>query len=90
VKLSGAATIERVSGAPVGFAGPVKLVGARLLADHAVMQVVNGVAGANQAEAHLVNVNPGRDFQPAAVADLRIVTPEDACPSPNGWEDSMK
>jgi prolyl-tRNA synthetase len=84
VKLSSAATIERVSGSPVGFAGPVKLAGARLLADHAVMGVVNGVAGANQADTHLVNVNPGRDFQPGSVADVRIVTAEDACPACGG------
>ena len=81
VKLSSAQTIERLSGAPVGFAGPVKLSGVRLVADHAVMRVVNGVAGANQAEAHLINVNPGRDFRPETVADVRIVTPDDPCPS---------
>ncbi len=81
IKRSSAQTIERLSGAPVGFAGPVKLTGVRLIADHAVMRVVNGVAGANQAETHLVNVNPARDFQPSTVADVRVVTPEDACPS---------
>ena len=80
LKLSSAQTIERLTGAPLGFAGPVKLSGVRLLADHAVMQVVNAVTGANQAETHLINVNPGRDFQPATVADLRIVTEHDGCP----------
>jgi prolyl-tRNA synthetase len=84
VKLSSAQTIERLSGAPVGFAGPVKLAGVRLIADHAVMRVVNGVTGANQAEVHLINVNPGRDFQPEAVGDLRIVTAEDRCAACGG------
>lgn len=84
VKLSSAATIERLTGAPVGFTGPVKLQHLRLLADHAVMGVVNAVTGANAAETHLMNVNPGRDFQPAAVADLRIVTEADACPKCRG------
>ena len=79
-KLASAATIERLSGAPVGFTGPVRLDRMRLIADHAVMTVVNGVTGANKAETHLVNVNPGRDFAPAAVADLRLATPEDCCP----------
>ncbi len=80
VKLSSAQTIERLTGAPVGFAGPVKLAGVRLLVDHAVMRMVNGVSGANQAETHLINVNPGRDFQPTTMADIRIITEQDPCP----------
>jgi prolyl-tRNA synthetase len=81
VRLSNAQTIERLSGAPVGFTGPVKLNGVRLLVDHAVMRIVNGVSGANEADTHLVNINPGRDFQPSAVADLRVVTEDDVCPT---------
>ncbi len=79
LKLAGAATIERLSGAPMGFTGPVKLSGVRLVVDHAVMAVVNGVTGANKAETHLLNVNPGRDFTPSQVADVRLVTAEDRC-----------
>ncbi|MBI4003699.1 MAG: proline--tRNA ligase [Candidatus Omnitrophica bacterium] len=81
LKLSSAQTIERLSHAPLGFTGPVKLDGVRLLADHAVMRVVNGVSGANQDQTHLINVNPGRDFQAGTVADLRLVTAADACPA---------
>jgi prolyl-tRNA synthetase len=81
VKLASASTIERLSGAPMGFTGPVKLGGVRLLADHAVMAVVNAVTGANAPEAHLLHVNPGRDFQPSVTADLRFVTEEDGCPT---------
>ena len=80
VRLSSAATIERLTGAPVGFAGPVKLSGARLIADHAVMAMTDGVSGANQAEAHLVHVRPGRDFTPAQVADVRMIAEQDRCP----------
>ena len=80
LKMASAQMIERVSRAPVGFTGPVKLDGVRLLADHAVMGVVNGVAGANQPEAHLIHVNPGRDFTPSLVADLRVITGADPCP----------
>ncbi|MBI3320861.1 MAG: proline--tRNA ligase, partial [Candidatus Omnitrophica bacterium] len=90
LKLAGAVTIERLSGAPVGFAGPVKLQGVRMLADYAVMEVVNGVTGANQAETHLINVNPGRDFQPSRVADLRIVTERDPCPTCRGRLEFVK
>ncbi len=84
LKRSSPQTIERLSGAPMGFTGPVGLRGVRLLADHAVMAVANGVAGANAAEAHLINVNPGRDFQPDAVADVRMISPDDPCPSCQG------
>ncbi len=84
LKLSSAETIRRLSGAPVGFTGPVKLEGVRLFADDAAMQVINAVTGANQADTHLVHVNPGRDFQPGAVADLRMVTEADVCPTCGG------
>jgi prolyl-tRNA synthetase len=81
LKLSSAQTIERMSKAPLGFTGPVKLNGVRLFADHAVMRIVNGVTGANQDQTHLINVNPGRDFHAHTVADLRLITAEDACPA---------
>ncbi len=84
LRLSSAQTIERLTNAPIGFTGPVKLNGVRLLADEAVMQMVNAVTGANEAEAHLINVNPGRDFQPSTVADVRVITEEDACPTCQG------
>ncbi len=84
IKLSSAQTIERLSGAPMGFTGPVKLAGVKLLVDQAVTQMVNAVTGANQAETHLINVNPGRDFTLTTVADLRFVTKEDACPKCQG------
>lgn len=71
-------TIERATGAPVGFAGPVGL-GLRMVADPAVMSLTDAVTGANQADAHLVGVRPGRDFQPDLVADLRYVVPGDRC-----------
>jgi prolyl-tRNA synthetase len=83
LRLASAQTIERVSGAPVGFTGPVKL-SVRVIADHAVMRMANAVTGANKAEAHAVNVNPGRDFTPASVADVRLITPEDPCPKCGG------
>jgi len=81
LKLSSAQTIERLTGAPLGFSGPVKLNGIRVIADHSVMRVVNGVTGANRDQTHLRNVNPGRDFQPATVSDIRVITKEDGCPA---------
>ena len=42
--------------------------------------MVNAVAGANEKGHHLTGVNPGRDFSPVAVGDLRQVTAQDRCP----------
>ncbi len=74
-------TIQRVTGAPVGFAGPVGMVEKiPIHADHAVLEVVNAVTGANKDEKHLVNVSPYRDFRPTSIDDLRNATDGDPCP----------
>lgn len=83
VELADPETIERVTGAPVGFAGPIGLK-VRLLADRAVLLVAGGVTGANEMDYHLVGVQPGRDFQPSLVADLRIAGDGDPCPRCSG------
>lgn len=72
-------TIYRITGAPVGFAGPVGLE-IPLYADYAVKGMLNAVAGANKDEHHLLNVNLERDFQVTAFADLRETQPGDPCP----------
>jgi len=79
VELADAETIESVTGAPVGFAGPVGLNGVEVIADHAVMAVGDGVTGANKADAHLVGVVPGRDFRPERVGDIRTAAEGDRC-----------
>jgi prolyl-tRNA synthetase len=78
VFLAADAEVLRVTGAPVGFAGPLGLK-CRVLADSHVADVRDGVTGANQADRHLVHVLPGRDFQ-AEFTDLRQVRSGDACP----------
>ncbi|MBM4084847.1 MAG: proline--tRNA ligase, partial [Planctomycetes bacterium] len=77
--LADEATIERATGAPMGFAGPVGLK-LKIVADPAVMRLANMVTGANQADMHLVNVNPGRDFSPDVVADIHTAVDGDPCP----------
>ena len=73
--------IEEVTGAPVGFAGPVGLKQPiPIYADREVAMIVNGVTGANRAETHLTGVNCGRDFQATAFADLRNAVDGDPCP----------
>jgi len=82
LELADPATVTAVTGAPVGFAGPVGLRQARILADQAVPAMRNFVVGANEADHHLLDVNAERDFAIAQVADLRNAVAGD--PSPRG------
>lgn len=79
ISLADEETITNVTGAPMGFTGPVGL-NIKIIADQAVSVVKNCVTGANKADTHLVNVNPGRDFKIDRVENLRYVVEGDACP----------
>jgi prolyl-tRNA synthetase len=80
--LAEASVVERVTGAPVGFAGPVGLAQpVRVIADREVEFVRDGVVGANAADAHLVHVLPGRDFPHPEYLDLRTAVEGDVSPA---------
>jgi len=70
-------TIEKITGAKVGFAGPMGLAGkvSKLIIDHAVAAMAIGVTGANKTDYHVKNTVPGRDFPLSGdniiVADIR-------------------
>ena len=76
-ELSDEATIEKVTGAKVGFAGPMGIADkvSTVIIDHAVAAMAVGVAGANKTDYHIKNVVPGRDFalegKNIIVADIR-------------------
>lgn len=78
LEMADAESVQQVTRAQVGFAGPVAL-GIRIIADHEVAAAVNLIVGANETDYHLKNVTFGRDFQ-AEVHDIRSITPEDPCP----------
>ncbi|KKO20772.1 MAG: prolyl-tRNA synthase [Candidatus Brocadia fulgida] len=78
VALADHATIEKVTGARVGFTGPVGL-NVEIIADQAVSVLRNFVTGANKSDMHLSNVNAERDFKISRVADVRYVTTGDRC-----------
>ena len=78
VVLADEATVERASGAPVGFAGPVGLA-LRIVADLSVRGLRDAVTGANRADTHLVGVDQQRDFPQVEFADLRQAHAGDAC-----------
>ena len=80
VTMADAATVEKLTGAPVGFAGPIGLSGVTIVADFSVQHLVNGVVGGNAADRHWIDVTPGRDFTPQRYADLRNAEAGDACP----------
>ncbi len=50
-------TIIKLTGANVGFSGPVGLTGARIVADHEIRSMFNFVVGANKDDTHIINVN---------------------------------
>lgn len=83
IELADPATIETVTGAPVGFAGPVGIQ-CPIIADHDVAHIVSAVTGANSKDAHFVNVCVGRDFQLETTYDLRDATADDPCPKCSG------
>jgi prolyl-tRNA synthetase len=73
--------IARVSGAPVGFTGPVGMKEKiPILADRDIQHMANSVVGANAADAHLTGVNLHRDFEVDLFADLRNAVDGDPCP----------
>ncbi|NLI11961.1 proline--tRNA ligase [Pelotomaculum propionicicum] len=79
--LAGENTVKKATGAAVGFAGPVGLKGIKIIADLEVAALVNAVAGANKGDAHIINVNPGRDFTIDLLTDIRMVQAGEPCPS---------
>jgi len=75
-----ATLIRKVTGADVGFAGPVGLK-ARIITDQAVTTMRDAVTGANTTDYHITGVNPGRDFEIKESADIRTAVPGDRAPN---------
>jgi prolyl-tRNA synthetase len=79
VELAPEATVERVTGAPVGFAGPAGL-DVRILADAALRGARGMVSGANRKDEHVVGLDLERDAPKATYVDLRQAVAGDGCP----------
>jgi len=83
IELADEATIEKVTGAKVGFAGPVGIADkvSKMIIDHAVAAMAVGVTGANKTDYHIKNVVPGRDFplegENVTIADIRYAVEGD-------------
>jgi prolyl-tRNA synthetase len=74
-----AATVERATGAPMGFLGPVAIK-IPMAVDTAVAALGTVVVGGNAVDVHLKGVVPGRDFPLDRVVDLRNAVEGDPCP----------
>lgn len=80
LEMADADAIRALTGADVGFSGPVGLSQVEIIADNAIETMANFVTGANKDDTHLVNVNVGRDFDAGRYEDLVTVVPGDLCP----------
>jgi prolyl-tRNA synthetase len=77
--LADEAAVAAATGVAPGYLGPIGLK-LRVLADLSVQGMRGAVTGANEANAHFIQVDQERDFTPSAFADLRLATGGDLCP----------
>ncbi|MEP0848382.1 MAG: proline--tRNA ligase [Phycisphaerae bacterium] len=83
-------SIEELTNAAVGFAGPQGLADKveKLIVDRDVATLRNAASGANRTDYHVINLNPGRDFplegERVRIGDIRNVTAGDRSPRGDG------
>ncbi len=81
VNLADDKTVEEITGASTGFAGPVGLKKQiKIAADRGIQAIPNMVCGANKTDYHLTNVNIERDFKVDVFGDFIHALPGDPCP----------
>lgn len=80
VTLAGEDKIQEITGGPLGFSGPCGLKGIKILADHSLKGLTNGVTGANEKDYHYRHVNYPRDFTVDQWVDVALAQDGDPCP----------
>ena len=75
-------TIEKVTGGPLGFSGPIGK-DIPLYADRDVYYMEDFVVGGNEQDVHIVDVN-GDDFKVVGFYDLKVANAGDMCPRCKG------
>ncbi len=88
VLLLGPEEIERVTGAPVGFSGPIGL-SIPLYADQEIGSMEDFVVGGNERDTHIIGVNIA-DLSIEGFYDLVYAKNGDLCPRCNGYLSSMR
>ncbi len=72
--------VTALTGAPVGFAGPVGLPESVEIVADPLLEAYDGmIVGANAADAHLRGVKMGRDFTPHRTAPVSMAVAGDTC-----------
>ncbi len=83
--------IKQLTGAEVGYAGPIGLPeGTLIIADNYVKDRINFECGANKTNYHNINVNFGRDLPYPEFGDFKLAEAGDGCPKCNGKLDSAR
>lgn len=81
LEMAEAADTIRITGAPVGFAGPIGLaVSIPIYVDYSAAAVSDAIVGANKADHHLRHVSLMRDASITKVGDYRNAVRGDCCP----------
>jgi len=79
------AAIKSITGAEVGFAGPVKLnQKVTIIADSHIYEDTDYVCGANKTDYHFTGFDPERDFTPSHIADITFAKEGNKCPKCDG------
>jgi prolyl-tRNA synthetase len=85
LRLASPQTIRELTGAEVGYAGPLGLpASVRIIADLYAGNRVNFECGANQTNYHNINVNFGRDLPLPEFGDFKLARQGEGCPRCGG------
>ncbi len=79
VGLASDSLVAEVTGAPVGFAGPIGLRGAEVVLDRSVRGIVDGIVGGNEGDMHYTGFVAARDAEGAREVDVRLAQGGDPC-----------
>lgn len=82
IELAAEEDVVRISGAKVGFAGPIN-IGIPVVVDEDVLKMKNFLVGANKSDYHYINVNVS-DFDEYIVSNIKQVKEGDLCPKCGG------
>ncbi len=84
-------TVKRVTGADVGFAGPVNLrEDIKILIDEQIFEHTDMVCGANKTDYHITGIDPERDIKYFKAGDFTFAHPGDRCPHCEGTLESFR
>jgi prolyl-tRNA synthetase len=79
--MAGDKAVTEITGAPVGYVGPVGLpANLKVVGDLDVQAIKDGITGANEVDHHVGGVSAARDLAHVAWADLRVAAEGDGCP----------